>query len=99
MRCHYDVLGLTRDCIDEDIKRAYRKLALQWHPGLYIPYEGRLVGRAEVGYCKYCIGHIGGRPVYFLGSKRNPNPSPNPNHIPKRIPKRIPNPTLTQYTR
>jgi len=36
MRCHYDVLGLTKDCGDEDIKKSYRKLALLWHPGKYI---------------------------------------------------------------
>ena len=29
---HYDVLGLQRDASDEDIKRAYRKLALKLHP-------------------------------------------------------------------
>jgi len=33
MKCHYDVLGLAKDCSDEDIKKSYRKLALQWHPG------------------------------------------------------------------
>jgi len=36
MRCHYDVLRLTRDCSDDDIKKSYRKLALQWHPGKYV---------------------------------------------------------------
>ncbi|KAK9834652.1 hypothetical protein WJX74_006707 [Apatococcus lobatus] len=29
---HYDVLGLQTDASDEDIKRAYRKLALKLHP-------------------------------------------------------------------
>lgn len=29
---HYDVLGIARDASDEDIKRAYRKLALKMHP-------------------------------------------------------------------
>ncbi|CAJ0934854.1 unnamed protein product [Ranitomeya imitator] len=32
MRCHYEVLGVRRDCTDDDLKRAYRKLALRWHP-------------------------------------------------------------------
>jgi len=32
MRCHYEVLGLERDCSDADIKKAYRKTALVWHP-------------------------------------------------------------------
>jgi len=31
-RDYYDVLGLGRDVGEEDIKRAYRKLALQYHP-------------------------------------------------------------------
>lgn len=32
MKCYYEVLGLLRDASDEDIKKSYRKLALQWHP-------------------------------------------------------------------
>ncbi|KAM3937549.1 dnaJ homolog subfamily C member 21 [Leptodactylus fuscus] len=32
MRCHYEVLGVRRDCTDDDLKKAYRKLALKWHP-------------------------------------------------------------------
>ncbi|CAL1567576.1 unnamed protein product [Knipowitschia caucasica] len=32
MRCHYEVLGVKRDAGDDDLKKAYRKLALKWHP-------------------------------------------------------------------
>ncbi|CAM9321525.1 unnamed protein product [Ectocarpus sp. 4 AP-2014] len=35
--CHYNVLGLEPDASDEDIKRAYRKLALFWHPDKNTP--------------------------------------------------------------
>ncbi|KAB2609452.1 dnaJ-like protein subfamily C member 21 [Pyrus ussuriensis x Pyrus communis] len=31
-RCHYEVLGLPRDCSADEIRSAYRKLALQRHP-------------------------------------------------------------------
>ncbi|CAJ0959682.1 unnamed protein product, partial [Mesorhabditis belari] len=32
MKCHYEVLEVQRDADDETIKKAYRKLALTWHP-------------------------------------------------------------------
>ncbi|ALC42364.1 CG2790 [Drosophila busckii] len=32
MRCYYEELGVTRDSNEKDIKAAYRKLALKWHP-------------------------------------------------------------------
>jgi len=31
-RDYYDVLGVNRDADDEAIKKAYRKLAMKWHP-------------------------------------------------------------------
>ncbi|XP_021285495.1 DNAJ protein JJJ1 homolog [Herrania umbratica] len=31
-RCLYEVLGLTRDCTQDEIRSAYKKLALQRHP-------------------------------------------------------------------
>ncbi|NXO00300.1 DJC21 protein, partial [Rhinopomastus cyanomelas] len=32
MKCHYEVLGVKRDASEEDLKRAYRRQALRWHP-------------------------------------------------------------------
>lgn len=32
MRCYYEELGISRDSNESDIKTAYRKLALRWHP-------------------------------------------------------------------
>ena len=31
-RDYYEVLGLTKDATEKDIKKAYRKLAFKWHP-------------------------------------------------------------------
>ena len=31
-RDYYDILGVPRGAADDDIKRAFRKLAQQWHP-------------------------------------------------------------------
>ncbi|KAL6178004.1 hypothetical protein ACLB2K_049524 [Fragaria x ananassa] len=36
-RCHYEVLGLDRGCTADEIKSAYRKLALQRHPDKLVP--------------------------------------------------------------
>ena len=32
---YYEVMGLRKDATEADIKKAYRKLAIQWHPVSY----------------------------------------------------------------
>jgi len=33
-RCkdYYEILGLPKDCTDDDLKKSYKKLALKFHP-------------------------------------------------------------------
>jgi curved DNA-binding protein CbpA len=34
-RDYYDVLGIKKEATEEEIKKAYRKLALKWHPVIW----------------------------------------------------------------
>lgn len=32
LESYYSILGVNSECSGEEIRRAYRKLAMQWHP-------------------------------------------------------------------
>ena len=37
-RCYYEVLAVDKKAEPDEIKKAYRKAALVWHPGMPSPY-------------------------------------------------------------
>ena len=43
LRCHYDVLALERTATDDELKKAYRVLALKWHPDKNQDQQERIV--------------------------------------------------------
>ncbi|CAA0832981.1 Chaperone DnaJ-domain superfamily protein [Striga hermonthica] len=44
---YYSVLGVDRNASDEEIKRAYRKLAMQWHPDKWASRNPSVLGEAK----------------------------------------------------
>ncbi|GAB2277399.1 hypothetical protein Dimus_012104 [Dionaea muscipula] len=45
--CYYSVLGVRRDASFSDIRTAYRKLALKWHPDRWASRPSSVAGEAK----------------------------------------------------
>ncbi|PWA66194.1 dnaJ domain-containing protein [Artemisia annua] len=45
--CYYSVLGIRKDASSSDIRSAYRKLALEWHPDKWTNKPSSLAGEAN----------------------------------------------------
>lgn len=47
-RCYYEVLNVEKAATDEEIKKAYRKMAIRYHPGKPAPASERLRGTSSL---------------------------------------------------
>ena len=75
----YDVLGISKSATDDDIKRAYRKLALKLHPdknqakGADEAFKGDLLachGGAPSGHSAYASKHVSSAASHALQKER-----------------------------
>jgi len=53
-RCkdYYQILGLAKDCTDDDLRKSYKKLALKFHPD-----KNKAPGATEAFKGSYCVRH------------------------------------------
>ena len=58
---YYDVLGITKDASATDIKKAYRKMAVKWHPDKNVNNQEEAVKKFQVGVLAACLSTGGGK--------------------------------------
>ena len=80
-RDYYDILGVPRSASEEDIKKAYRKLARKWHPD--VSKDSSAAERfAEIGEAYSVLGDGQKRRQYdYLGHEGMRGPSAGGPHV------------------
>ena len=64
MRDYYKILGVERQASDEQIKKAYRKLAKQYHPDVVKGDKKKQERMYEIQEAYECLGNIQRRKKY-----------------------------------
>ena len=67
MKDYYGLLGLDSSASEDDIKKAYRKMAVKWHPDKNPDQKEVLCARATYGACR---GEGAARTVLHFLSER-----------------------------
>ena len=75
---HYKELGLERDASQTDIKKAYRKLALKWHPD---KNEGKDENFKKINEAYSVLSDERKRMIYDNGGDEEDHPNINPEDI------------------
>jgi curved DNA-binding protein CbpA len=54
-RCHYDILSVTQDASEAELKRAYRQKALEWHPDRNAHDPDRATAEFQIVQAAYAV--------------------------------------------
>lgn len=89
-KCYYEVLGVSKQATDDEIRKAYKKLALKWHPDKNPDNVKEAEDKfKEVGEAYACLSDKEKKAVYdrygheglTAGSERTPGGRYSPGHF------------------